>query len=161
MKPCIIVIKRKHHFSQQNILRRLLARILSDIEGSDASIYPNELIKDFICIAQLTNMKIGIYEGHSTQSSFAHELDFFAYKSCDIIFCHTKMNTNLNKRLNDLHEKGHVDLIVFDNIWLDAISIKSLVDYEVEKLFELILIKAEKDETFLLTTNDIKQAKIS
>lgn len=161
MKPSIIVINRKHFTANQNILRKLLAQILSDFEGSDASIYPNELIKDFICIAQLPNMKIGLYESNSKQSSFAHELDFFAYKACDLIFCHSPILGNLSKKLIQLRDNGHVNLIIFDKIWLDTIPIPSLENYEVEKLLDLIYLRADVDSTIELNQSSNKQSKIS
>lgn len=141
MKPTIVVLDRLHRTTELNTLRQLLSKILHEYDDGKASIFPNDVVKDFICLVDTPELRIGLLESDSLQKAYSLQLDFFANKSCDLLFCNCLNNEKLIQYLQSLHTGNRIDLIQLKSIWLHSIPIKALEENEVDKLFEIIEIK--------------------
>ena len=143
MKRTIYFLEDKTGLGQPKVIQGLINRMILNANELNLIIRPLDIKSDLLYVIESEKLSIGMMSHESFQHSSADLLHFLDEQNCGIIFCTSVQRDDLTKVISRYVSNKGYQSVYLKSIWSPKIEVNQLLNYEISKLEEIVMMCLE------------------
>jgi hypothetical protein len=143
MKPTIYFLDDQIGKGRAQVIRALTNRLILEATTLNLVVRPLDIQTDLVYVIEADGLSIGLMSHENEEQRPADLIRFLEEENCQLIFCSSAFNKDLNKAIADLVVNKKYQSIYLKSAFSSLLKVDQLLNYEVSKLLEIIKISIE------------------
>jgi len=143
MKPTIYFLDDQIGKGRAQVIRALTNRLILEATNLNLIVRPLDIQTDLVYVIESEGLNIGLMSHENPEQRPADLIRFLHEEDCQLIFCSSNWNKELNKAIADLVVNKKFQSIYLKSAFSSLLQVEQLLAYEVSKLVEIIRISIE------------------